>query len=342
MSGARPQPYASVIIPTYNGANKIGRCLEALRQQDCTQRFEVIVVSDGSTDGTLEILRRFPEARVIKQANAGPAEARNRGAREAAGKILVFTDDDCEPFPNWLTKMLEPFADPEVVGTKGIYRTRQREIAARFVQIEYEDRYRLMCREPKIDFIDTYSAAFRRARFLEIGGYDSAFPVACAEDVELSYRMSSKGWKMVFTPSAIVYHLHPPTLAAYFKRKFKFAFWRVMAVRNTPSKAIKDSHTPQLMKIQLLLVPSVVAAALVDPPGMTTSSLTGVIALAFALTTVPFTVRAFAQDPVIGIASPLILAGRSCAQFLGVVCGAGYSVVGSIASAFRSPPERKL
>src|SRR5262249_38870595 len=183
-------------------------CLEALRRQDCTQRFEVIVVSDGSTDGTVEILRRFPEAKVIKQANAGPAAARNHGAQEGLGEILVFTDDDCEPLANWLTKMLEPFADPDVVATKGIYQTRQREIAARFVQIEYQDRYRLMSREPTIDFIDTYSAAFRRARFLEIGGFDTSFPVACAEDAELSYRMSTKGWKMVFTPEAIVYHLH--------------------------------------------------------------------------------------------------------------------------------------
>jgi GT2 family glycosyltransferase len=299
-------------------------------------------VNDGSTDGTLELLRQFPEARVIKQANAGPADARNRGAREAAGEILIFTDDDCEPFPNWLTQILEPFADPEVVGTKGVYRTRQREIAARFVQIEYEDRYRLMSREPTIDFIDTYSAAFRRTRFLELGGYDTGFPVACAEDVELSYRMSAKGWKMVFTPSAIVCHLHPQTLATYFQRKFKFAFWRVVAVRNNPSKAIKDSHTPQLMKIQLLLVPSLMAAALADPPGVTTASLTGVVALAFLLTTVPFSVRAFAQDPVIAIASPLILAGRSCAQFLGVVCGAGYSLARSIASTFRSLLAEKL
>ena len=148
--------------------------------------------------------------------------------------------------------------------------------------------------------------------------------------------MSSKGWKMVFTPSAIVYHLHPRTLATYFKRKFKFAFWRVLAVRNNPSKAITDSHTPQLMKLQLLLVPSLMAAVLADPPRLTTTTLTGVVAFAFVLTTVPFSIRAFGQDPVIGIASPLILAGRSCAQFLGIVCGAGYSAARSIRSILRS------
>ena len=113
--------------------------------------------------------------------------------------------------PNWLDAMLAPFKDPGVVGAKGIYRTRQKSLAARFVQIEYEDKYRLMAGLASIDFIDTYSAAFRRDRFLEMNGYDTSFPVACAEDIELSYRMSARGWKMKFVPAAIVYHTHPDT-----------------------------------------------------------------------------------------------------------------------------------
>ena len=60
---------------------------------------------------------------------------------------------------------------------------------------------------------------------------------------------------MKFAPAALVYHTHPDTLAAYLKKKYKFAFWRMFAVRKNPDKAIKDSHTPQLMKMQLMLVP---------------------------------------------------------------------------------------
>ena len=66
-----------------------------------------------------------------------------------------------------------------------------------------------------IDFVDTYSAAFRRDRFLEMSGYDVSFPVACAEDIELSYRMSERGWKMKFAPTAIVYHTHPDRFFRY-------------------------------------------------------------------------------------------------------------------------------
>ena len=197
---------------------------------------------------------------LLHQANAGPAAARNRGAAAARGTVLVFTDDDCIPMPDWLDTMLEPFEDPQVVGAKGVYRTRQKSLAARFVQIEYEDKYRVMAGFEYIDFVDTYSAAFRRDRFLEIGGYDTSFPLACAEDVELSYRMSARGWKMKFAPEAIVYHTHPDTLWRYLKKKYKFAFWRVLAVRRNPSKAMKDSHTPQLMKLQLLFAPALLLA----------------------------------------------------------------------------------
>jgi glycosyltransferase involved in cell wall biosynthesis len=320
----------SVIIPTWNGAGKIECCLNALRNQAFGRPFEVIVVNDGSSDNTLQVLEQFPEVRVVTQANSGPAAARNRGAQEATGDLIVFTDDDCEPSANWLTEMLKPFDDPEIVAAKGAYRTRQTGIVARFVQTEYEDRYRMMAEEPTIDFIDTYSAAFRRDRFIEMSGFDTSFPVASAEDVELSYRMSAKGWKMVFVPAAIVYHRHPDSLNAYVKKKFKFAFWRVLAVKKNPAKAVQDSHTPQLMKAQLLLLPGLIAAMLADQLHFTAISWTGAVVFTFLLTTLPFLVRTFARDRLVGMLSPLLLACRSCAQFLGVVCGATHSLAVSI------------
>jgi cellulose synthase/poly-beta-1,6-N-acetylglucosamine synthase-like glycosyltransferase len=262
---------------------------------------------------------------LITQANAGPAAARNRGALESHGAIILFTDDDCVPTPDWLEAMLQQFQDLEVVGVKGVYRTHQKELAARFVQIEYEDRYRLMARHSSIDFVDTYSAAFRRERFLEMNGYDTSFPVACAEDVELSYRMSARGWKMKFAPEAIVYHTHPNTFSAYLRKKYKFAFWRVLAVRKNPSKAVKDSHTPQLMKLQLLFAPALLLAAILDLILRPAVSLSLLVAAGFLLSTLSFAARAFAKDPVIGLLSPALLAARACAQLFGVASGLIYA-----------------
>ena len=93
-------PSVSVIIPAYNAAPTIGKALRALRAQSYAGRLEVVVVDDGSSDETSSIIRTFPEVRLVVQQNAGPARARNRGAAEASGYILLFTDADCVPEPD--------------------------------------------------------------------------------------------------------------------------------------------------------------------------------------------------------------------------------------------------
>jgi glycosyltransferase involved in cell wall biosynthesis len=318
---------ASIIIPTFNGASRIGNCLDALLEQTAGRDVEILVVNDGSTDSTVDVVRCYSAVVLINQANAGPASARNRGAMESRGKVLLFTDDDCVPAPDWLNSMLEPFTDLDVVGIKGVYRTRQTSLVARFVQIEYEDRYHLMSRADSIDFIDTYSAAFRRGRFFEMKGYDTSFPVACAEDIELSFRMSNAGWEMKFAPKAIVYHTHPNTLSAYVAKKYKFAFWRVMAVRKNPGKGIKDSHTPQLMKLQLLLAPALLLAALLDVLARPNVPISVLVIGLFFLSTLPFAIRAFRKDTVIGLLSPAFLALRACAQLVGVIGGLAHALL---------------
>lgn len=316
----------TVIIPAYNAENRIGACLEKILHQETDRAYEVIVVDDGSKDGTARTACGFPNVRVVSQVNQGPAAARNRGATEARGEILLFTDDDCTPQPDWLERMLAPFDDaPEIVGTKGAYLTQQKSITARFVQIEYEDKYRRLAQFPYIDFIDTYSAAFRREPFIAAKGYSASFPVACAEDVDLSFRLSRAGHKMVFVPEAKVYHRHPETFWGYLKKKYKFAFWRVLAVRNTPEKAVSDSHTPQLMKLQLLFLPATLGLLVLDLTGFSLVALSWIPLPVMLTSTLPFAVRAFCKDPVVGLLSPFILTARACAQFLGVGAGVFYA-----------------
>jgi len=328
---------ASIVIPTSNGALRIGNCLDALLRQTAGRSAEIIVVDDGSTDNTGHLVERYSGVRLITQTNAGPGSARNRGALEARGKIILFTDDDCVPMPDWLDAMLEPFEDSEVVGVKGVYRTHQKSLTACFVQIEYEDRYRLLASLDCIDFIDTYSAAFRRDRFLEMTGYDTSFPLACAEDVELSYRMSARGWQMTFAPAAIVYHTHPDTLWRYLKKKYKFAFWRVLAVRKNPGKAMKDSHTPQLMKLQLLFAPTLLLAIAFDLTVRPAVPASALVLTTFLVSTVPFALRAIRKDPLVGLLSPVLLAARACAQVLGVTTGLIYARRKPAEAATKSP-----
>lgn len=307
----------SVIVPAYNAEKTIGQCLQSLLHQRYTGAYEVIVVDDGSTDGTAAAC---PEGvRVIRQSNTGPAGARNRGAQEAQGEIILFTDSDCDPQPDWIEEMVKPFREhPEIIGVKGVYGTRQKEIVARFVQVEYEDKYRKMMKERYIDFIDTYSAAFKKDVFLAAKGYDLSFPVACAEDVELSYRLANQGCKMLFTPHALVYHIHPDTLGSYLRKKYKFAYWRVLAVKKNPNKAVRDSHTPVTMKLQLVLFLAVLAALPAAPwyPAPLYSS-----AALYFLSTLPFAFKTMRRDAVVGCLSPGLLFLRSAAQLTGLVFG---------------------
>ena len=309
-------------MPAYNAEATIEAALRSLQAQASVVEREIIVVDDGSTDRTPEIAASFDGVHVLRQPNAGPAVARNNGAEASTGEIVLFIDSDCEATPDWLDTMLEPFGDGRIAGVKGAYRTHQTEFAARLVQLEYEDKYDRMARHEFIDFVDTYSAAFRREVFASSGGYSSEFPTACAEDVDLSYRLERSGAKMVFRPQAIVYHRHPDRLGAYLRKKFRFAMWRVLAVKRNPEKLISDSHTPQMMKAQALAAPAIAALAIASPLIPYAGLASAVLGAAFAASTIPFTVKAMRKDRSVAIAAPPLLFLRGLAQGAGLATGA--------------------
>src|SRR3989338_8288401 len=188
---------ASVIIPAYNEEKTIGKTLESLKEQSFRD-FEIIVVDDGSRDRTAEIAKNS-EAKVIVQKNAGPASARNEGARNAKGEVIVFIDADCVADERWLEHMLKPFSDKDVAGVQGAYKSSQKSLVARFTQLDIEDRYkRLERKADQLDWIGSYSAAYRKKIFLELDGFDEDFPLASGKDPQLSFKVSRKGCKLVF------------------------------------------------------------------------------------------------------------------------------------------------
>jgi cellulose synthase/poly-beta-1,6-N-acetylglucosamine synthase-like glycosyltransferase len=312
----------SVVVPARNAARTIGRCLEGLQAQSVSRdSYEVIVVDDGSTDDTRRVVQGTG-VELITQLHEGPAAARNRGVAASSGEIVLFTDADCVPEGTWIEEMVRPFEDPEIVGVKGVYRTRQRGIVPRFVQCEYEERYELMARRRWIDFIDTYSAGYRREVFLAEGGFDTRYPNASVEDQELSFGLAELGHKMVFNPRAVVFHQHPETLMAYSRRKFNIGYWKVRVLRRHPGKAVRDSHTPQSLKGQmglvLVLVPFL-ALGFLRPVFWYLSLLPGVL---FLLSVVPFSVKALRKDLAVGLLAPFLLFVRAMALGLGMVKGA--------------------
>jgi cellulose synthase/poly-beta-1,6-N-acetylglucosamine synthase-like glycosyltransferase len=337
-------------VPAYNAEHTIERCLQGLQSQTVPRAsYEILVVDDGSRDQTCARVQAHAGVRLLTQAHAGPAAARNLGVQRARGEIVLFTDADCEPAHDWIERTVDPFyggnaiargtslprspqgeaadaggspSGQEIVGVKGTYLTRQREWVARFVQMEYEDKYDRMAREPFIDFVDTYAAGYRRDVFLANGGFEVRFPVASVEDQEFSFRLARRGYKMIFVPEAQVYHWgHPHNLGAYWRKKFRIGYWKVLVHRRHPDKLLRDSHTPQSLKAQILLVGlsslCLLGSIFWPPLGWGV----GILGLMFLLTTLPFVFKAWSKEPGIAVVSPGLLLVRALALGAGFAAG---------------------
>ncbi len=314
----------SVIIPAYNAADTLPACLAALRAQSLPPNaYEILVIDDGSTDATVALAQvHAPAVRVLTAAHAGPAAARNAGAQAAVGDLLAFTDADCEPAPDWLEALARPFDDPEVVGAKGAYRTRQTQLVPRFVQQEYQDKYDRMARRDKIDFIDTYSAAYRRAVFLKNKGFETAFPTASVEDQELSFRLAQKGYVLKFAPEASVDHRHDRGLGEYLRRKFWIGYWKAYLLRWHPEKVLSDSHTPLAQRAQIGLLG--LALALGAMSALWTPLLWAALGclVAFVASALPFMAKIARRDAPVLLIAPLMLLARAGALGVGLAAGA--------------------
>lgn len=241
-------PIFSIVIPTYNRPERLQNCLSAIAQLDYPpDRFEVIVVDDGSKTSVKSVVESVVasvgeplQITLIRQANAGPATARNTGAAQAKGKFLVFTDDDCMPAPDWL-KTLEAnfvqFPDCLIGGRSlnalpsNLYST------ASQVLIDYLYSYF----NPALNqsaFFASNNIALPSDRFQAMGGFDTSFPLAAAEDREFCDRWLQHGYCMKYAPEVQIYHAHHLTLAHFWQQHFNygrgaFHFHRVRAQRRS-------------------------------------------------------------------------------------------------------------
>lgn len=327
----------SIVIPAYNAQSSLKECLEALQvQADLPPhlQIETIVVDNGSSDGTAQVAAQYG-VKLIHEPRKGASHARNAGIKAAQGEILCFTDADCAPLSNWIYQLTRPLLEnPELIGGKGIYLSKQTSPTARFVQLEYEDKYDLLHGQRYIDFIDTYSAVYRRNALLHYGGFDPE--MTYLEDQELSFRLNNEGCKMVFIPEAVVYHYHSDTLQKYFRKKRIIGYWKAQVVRKFPQHGIKDSHTPQVMKVQMGLV-MLTLAALFGPLGLWGIGSFGIdipslmvgaawllpilLLTLFLATTVPFIRKGLSKDRSVALLSPLFLFVRGLALSIGYIWG---------------------
>jgi len=312
----------SIIVPAFNSEKTITKTIQAIQKQETKEETELIIVDDNSTDKTVQEIKKFNKIKLIQQEkNSGPAVARNTGAKNAKGEIIVFTDSDCIPEKNWLDEMIKPFENSEVVGVQGAYKTKQKNLTAKFVQIEIEDRYDLMKKKEFIDFIGSYSAAYKKKVFLEFNGFNEKFHSASGEDPELSYRMEKKGLKLVFNPDAVVFHSHPESFPQYLKIKFFRGYWRILLYKNHQDKMIKDSYTPQILKFQIILLYAMIIGLITELVIPINFIPFYAFLLIFLITLIPFALKALKKDFFIGLISPIMIFFRTFAFCTGLIWG---------------------
>lgn len=275
------QPTVTVIIPVRNGIEVLPDCLSALRRQTYPSNLlDVIVIDDDSTDTTPTLVQAeadawaqspaAPRLKLIRKPWGGAGAARNYGVREATGEVVLFTDADCEPTPQWVEEMMKPLADPDVNAVAGGYLTKQASPVARLAQAEFEYRYRFVARYKYIDIAFTHSCAVRRLAFLDSQGFDERIPNN-ADDLELSYRLAARGHRIVFAPKGLVYHQHPATWGEYIRKKVGRGYWRTLVFKRYPEKLVRDTYTPQTLKMQIGLIalaPLLTLLALFGVPGL--------------------------------------------------------------------------
>lgn len=224
---------ATVVIPTYNRLAELRQVLAALAQQQGVDlsRLEVVVVDDGSLDDTWSWLRlqtgRPYRLQAVRQANAGPARARNRGVAGASGELILFLGDDTLPQPDWLVHHLEEHrlhGRDEALAAIG-YTGFPPSIDSPFLrwinEFGAQFGYSLITdsRDVPFNFFYTSNVSLPRRFFKDLDGFREDFPAAAWEDIEFSYRATRKGLRLVYQPRARTTHVHPMSPRSFCARQ---------------------------------------------------------------------------------------------------------------------------
>ncbi|HEY9714699.1 MAG TPA: glycosyltransferase, partial [Chroococcales cyanobacterium] len=226
----------SIVIPSKSRPRQLAACLDAIAQLDYDRdRFEVIVVDDGSdtelrsaiiaqmTASNSELFKTL-RLSIVRQKNRGPAAARNLGVAFAAGEVVVFTDDDCAPAPDWLIQIEKAVAEyPDCLIGGRIRNALRHNRFSEASQVLVDFLYRYFSEaDSQMYFFASNNMACRADLFRLVGGFSESFPTAAAEDREFCYRWLASGHKLYHQPAALILHSHELSLSSFFRQHFNY------------------------------------------------------------------------------------------------------------------------
>ncbi len=217
-SAPDPAPLISVIVCTRNGASTLNECLSSLERLRWPNR-EIIVVDDGSTDGTREIIQRHPSVICLSLEPSGLGIARNAGAAQARGEILAYTDDDCVADPDWLHYLALAFAD-ESVGAAGgpNIPPPPQNLTQACVAAAPGGPAHVLLGDVEAEHLPGCNLAVRRRAFENIGGFCPLYHAA-GDDVDFCWRLHAAGFRIIFQPAAMVWHYRRFHATAYLRQQ---------------------------------------------------------------------------------------------------------------------------
>ncbi|MBI5123281.1 glycosyltransferase family 2 protein [Candidatus Roizmanbacteria bacterium] len=228
----------SLIIPNYNGAKLLAKNLPKVlaAANYYSQNTEIIVVDDGSTDDSKEILNNFPKVTVIaKKKNEGFSSACNLGVAKANGDIVVLLNTDVWPEENFLNFLVPHFTNTKVFGVGCLDKSLENgKEVNRGRGIGWFKKGFLVHARGEVDKTNTLwvsggSSAYSRKLFMELGSFDELYNPFYWEDIDLSYRAQKKGYQIIFEPKAIIHHQHE---SGAIKSKFSEKQVKNIAYRN--------------------------------------------------------------------------------------------------------------
>src|SRR5579883_2084180 len=211
-------PHVSVVVCAYNAERTLDRCLSSLAALDYPD-YEVILVNDGSRDGTLAIAERHAFCRIINQPNKGLSVARNVGAEAASGEIVAYTDSDCVADPDWLTYLVAKMEAGRLVACGGPnFPPPEPSLIPAAVAVSPGGPTHVLLSDEVAEHIAGCNMAFRRDVLLRLGGFDPIYRAA-GDDVDICWRLQDAGYTIGFCPAAVVWHFRRNTVKAYFNQQ---------------------------------------------------------------------------------------------------------------------------
>jgi len=229
--------YLSVVIPTHNRCESLGKVLNSLNNQINidSKEFEILVIDDGSNDLTRKIVEQFSNqseiiTRVLSEHHKGPAGARNVGIKNACGEVILFMGDDTIGSAQFLFQHYDFHRSKHsashfaVLGYCPMVQAHNLKPAIiqswlNRKQMAFQNLSHL--KETTYHYFYTCNLSVKRAFMLQNGLFNEQFPFASGEDIELGKRLSEAGMRLYYNKNAIAYHIHPMSLTNYIIRYFK-------------------------------------------------------------------------------------------------------------------------